>query len=630
MSAITGIFYRDGRKVDPELIKKMNDRLSHRGPDGSAIWCEGSVALGHQMLWTTPESLHEKLPFEESGLVITADARIDNRKELSEELGVEDKEDVSDSYFILKAYEKWGEKCPEYLLGDFAFAIWDENEEKLFCARDHMGVKPFYYYLDEEMFVFGTEIKALFCVPGVPRELNELKIAFHLVNNIMDKKLTFYNNIIRLTAANSLSIDQIGLNIKKYWELDPKLQIKMSSDDEYILLFRELFEEAVNCRLRSSLPMGFELSGGLDSSSIVCMAKKILTKIPDFNNLDTFSYVFNDIPQVDERPYIKKVIDSGGIRNNFIFGDNINLMKNMEDIIWYQEQPSYNPYMSIIWDLYKLMQKKSIRVILSGNGGDETISHGKYYIKELAVTLNLKKMIRELNSHSKRTNQSFIISLINEVIFPLIPIKIKKILLQKRGVGRKRFILNKEYAKRYGGEEYLEKSILNSIETVNMARSYHYFLLNNISLQSHMEEIDKISSAFSIEPRYPFFDKRLVEFCFAIPDEMKFRFGWDRYLHRVALENILPKEIRWRSSKMNFAPIAQKKLLFEKKYLEKIFHDKNVLSHYVDIDTLRNIYKNFIYGNEYKGLVYLWLAMILYFWLKKNEMFSVDHNLTRN
>jgi len=108
MSAITGIFYRDGRKVDPELIKKMNDRLSHRGPDGSAVWCDGPVALGHQMLWTTPESLHEKLPFEdeESGLVITADARIDNRKELSEELDIEDKKNVSDSYFILKAYEK--------------------------------------------------------------------------------------------------------------------------------------------------------------------------------------------------------------------------------------------------------------------------------------------------------------------------------------------------------------------------------------------------------------------------------------------------------------------------------------------------------------------------------------------
>ena len=111
-------------------------------------------------------------------LVITADARIDNRDDLCEELGIRDEEDVSDSYFILKAYAKWGEDCPDKLLGDFAFVIWDKKEEKLFCARDHMGVKPFYYYLDEDMFVFGTEIKALFEVEGVPREINDLKVAF--------------------------------------------------------------------------------------------------------------------------------------------------------------------------------------------------------------------------------------------------------------------------------------------------------------------------------------------------------------------------------------------------------------------------------------------------------------------
>ena len=151
MSAITGIFRRDGKPVNPETNQKMNDTLAHRGPDGSRVRCKGSVAFGHQMLHTTPESVQEVLPFENknSGLVITADARIDNRKELSEELGLENNIEVSDSQFILKAYEKWGEKCPENLLGDFAFAIWDKNREILFCARDHMGVRPLYYYLSD-------------------------------------------------------------------------------------------------------------------------------------------------------------------------------------------------------------------------------------------------------------------------------------------------------------------------------------------------------------------------------------------------------------------------------------------------------------------------------------------------
>ena len=138
MSAITGIFMRNGKKVDPELMKKMNDKLAHRGPDGSSTWCEGSIGLGHQMLWTTPESLHEVLPLEEDGLVITADARIDNRDDLCEELGIRDEEDVSDSYFILKAYAKWGEDCPDKLLGDFAFVIWDKKRgEVILCPGPH-------------------------------------------------------------------------------------------------------------------------------------------------------------------------------------------------------------------------------------------------------------------------------------------------------------------------------------------------------------------------------------------------------------------------------------------------------------------------------------------------------------
>ncbi len=147
--------------------------------------------------------MHEKLPFhdEKAGLIITADARIDNRKELSEELDIENIEEVSDSYFILKSYEKWGEKCPEHLLGDFAFAIWDEKEEKLFCARDHMGIKPFYYYLNDDIFVFGTEIKALFDVPNVPYQLNKIKVALYLMD-IEDNKLTFYRKYLHFSICS--------------------------------------------------------------------------------------------------------------------------------------------------------------------------------------------------------------------------------------------------------------------------------------------------------------------------------------------------------------------------------------------------------------------------------------------
>ena len=278
MSSITGILYRDRRLINQETILKMNNSLSHRGPDGSAFWNIGSVAIGHQMLYTTKESLHEILPFydDKTDLAITADARIDNRHDLAIELDIVDDENISDSYFILKSYEKWGELCPKHLLGDFAFAIWDNNENKLFCARDHMGVKPFYYYLNENIFIFSTEIKALFTLSEVPKELNEKKLALYLNRDILDKELTFYKDIKSLPGAHKLIITSENFVNEIYWKLDPNFNLKMDTEEDYANAFRELFAEAVKCRLRSHYPIGFELSGGLDSSSIVCMAKKIL------------------------------------------------------------------------------------------------------------------------------------------------------------------------------------------------------------------------------------------------------------------------------------------------------------------------------------------------------------------
>src|SRR4028118_649697 len=164
MSAIAGIYYLDGRPVDCADLGRMVDTLAHRGPDGADVWCEESVGLGHRMLWTTPESLLEKLPLvdQTGNLVITADARIDNRDELIEVLGLTDHpaEKITDSQLILAAYERWGDRCPEYLLGDFAFAIWDRRQQQLFCARDHMGVKPFYYYHSDRLLVFASEIRS--------------------------------------------------------------------------------------------------------------------------------------------------------------------------------------------------------------------------------------------------------------------------------------------------------------------------------------------------------------------------------------------------------------------------------------------------------------------------------------
>ncbi len=217
MSGIVGMYCLDGRSVDQKDLRRMVDKIAHRGPDGSDIWCNGSVGLGHRMLWTTPESLKEKLPLvHRSGkLVITADARIDNREELIKALNLTDKkpEDITDSELILYSYEKWEENCPEKLIGDFAFAIWDGFKRKLFCVRDHMGVKPFYYYKSDKIFIFASEIKTLLCLKEVPQKLNELMVAFYLARIFKDNTITFYHDIVRLPAANSINVSKDNLQL---------------------------------------------------------------------------------------------------------------------------------------------------------------------------------------------------------------------------------------------------------------------------------------------------------------------------------------------------------------------------------------------------------------------------------
>ncbi len=621
MSGITGIFRRDGQDVDPADIKKMNDKIAHRGPDGSRVWCEGPVAFGHQMLHTTQESLHEILPFEdkESGLVITADARIDNRKDLAPLLGIEDNEYVSDSYFILKAYEKWGEKCPEELLGDFAFAIWDKNKEELFCVRDHIGIKQFYYYISENCFYFSTEIKAIFTDSSISRKLNELKLILFLTINTLDKLYTFYEGIVRLLPSHSISIYSNRVKITKYWELEYDSQLSFDSDDEYLVMFKNIFAESIKCRLRSTFPVGFELSGGLDSSSVVCMARELNKNKLDGEKLNTFSYVFNDFPEVDERFYINKVLDNDGIEGHFVYGDNITPVDNFEEIWKYQDQPFYTPNLPIIWQLRQQMKKNNIRILLSGDGGDEVTFSSARFLRELAVTFQWKKLLNEIRMFSNRTDLSYYKLLLVYFMFPLIPNSIKKFIpkkeldmFQEGGTS----ILNSNFVEKWGKTYFndLKWKILNEFDC---SRNYHYLLMTELDPYI-LEMNDVMGSAFSIEPRYPYFDKRLVEFYYALPDDIKFKGGLNRFVQRFALKNILPSEIQLRSKKTNFNPVYEKNLFTHEEIIKKIINNRK-MGKYIDLPKIAEIYQKYKLG-QYKpknnDIFAVWLTLLIDEWFK--------------
>lgn len=621
MSAIAGVYLLDGSSVNQKDLKRMKDCLSHRGPDGSGLWSEGSVGLAHQMLWTTPESLREKLPLEADSLVITADARIDNRDELIPALGLS--KEASDSEVILKAFERWGRSCVDKLLGDFAFVVWDRAKGELFCVRDHMGVKPFYYYYQpDEIFAFATELKALLAW-GVPRRINEVRIGDYLAMIIEDREITFYQDILRLPPANFIVISPNDLRKEQYWELDPKREIRLGSDEEYERAFRDIFREAVRCRLRSAFPVGSMLSGGLDSSSIVCMARELL---PKDRPLKTFSAVFNTVKECDERPYIEAVLAGGDLEAHYIYGDKIGPLTDIDSMLWHEDQPFFMPNLFLNWAIYQEARSKNVRIIFDGFGGDSAVSYGKTYITELAGKGRLVYMLKEAKDMSRIFRLSSRHILLQYAFYPFIPDSLRQLWRMLRGLENDSMedikIANSDFVERIDLKDRRNALEVMWSKPARTARDDHWHQLASGIIPLVLEVCNMAAAAFSIEVRNPFLDKRLLEFCLALPGDQKLRRGWTRSIMRRALRNVLPNEIFCRSNKgilsqnFTYGLRSSQQVLLE----NVIFNGKNKLGTYVNVSDLHGSYQRLISHEELPEDMgfNIWLVTILALWFELN------------
>lgn len=624
MSAIAGVYLLDGSSVDQSDLKRMNNRLSHRGPDGSGLWSEGSVGLAHQMLWTTPESLYEKLPLEVDDLVITSDSRIDNRDELLPILGLS--EEISDSEVILRAYGKWGRDCVDRLLGDFAFVIWDKAMGELYCARDHMGVKPFYYYYQPgEIFAFATEIKALFAW-GVPQRINEVGIGDYLADILDDKEITFYESVLRLSPAHIMIVNPDMLSREEYWALDPKREIRLGSDEEYEKAFQEIFREAVRCRLRSAFPIGSLLSGGLDSSSVTCMARELL---PKECHLKTISAIFDEVKECDEQPYISAVLENGDFEAHYVYADKAGPLSDIERMLWYADQPILAPNLFFRWTLCREAGSQGVRVLLDGIDGDSVVYYGKSYITELVGKGRLFSALNEIRGLSKNPSHSLWRHTLTCAILPFIPDS-----SMRRSLSYLWHMLhrvedeptadlvaaNLDFAERIGLEERREKLQKVRSKPPRTAREAHWRLLIWGVQQVRQEASDIASAAFLMECRHPFLDRRLIEFCLALPGDQKIRGGWMRSILRRSLRDILPEKICYRIGKANLSHNFLHGLLtFHRSLMEDtLLGEQNVSSNYIDISYLQDCCRRLISSGELSAdrLVIIWKSIILILWLR--------------
>lgn len=582
MSGLAGIYHLDRRPVDPALLKRMTDRVAHRGPDASDCWINGPVGIGHAMLQTTPESLSERQPWlDESGTICLAlDGRIDNREDLKLAFttsGIHLRTDT-DAELMLRAYQHWGEQCPTHVIGDFALVVWDGQRRQLFCARDMLGLKPFYYCHHGASFYWASEIPPFFVHETVPRRPNEAMVAEYLSSMVLTNTATLYEGISRLEPAHVLIVRSDRVETRRYWTFDPGRRIAYAKDDDYAEHFLELFAKAVRCRLRSHRPIGLELSGGLDSSSVVGFLQGTALAHPqDYDRLQTFSLVFPDLP-CDERPFIDDMVAQGPFHAHRITPETPNLSSFIDDVHRYQDFPDH-PNGAMHVSLRALAQRQGYRVLLTGSGGDEWFTGSFFHYADLLRTLKLKTLLGRLRTDRSWYGEQplqdlFSFPLVQFGLLPLVPHTFRNLGKQLLGRTNAPAWISTTFWRRTNMEQRIRQTSWVphgcSHAQQDIVRSTTH------GLGIHGIEVDeRASSSFGLENRHPFNDQRLIEFALALPEEQRWR-GKPKFILRQAFGDMLPTSVRERVDKADFSCFFAQTLVAES--IEALFRSLSITS----------------------------------------------------
>lgn len=617
MSGILGILRRDGSSVEQSNLDEMMTTLAHRGPDGSATARRGPVGMGQLRLCTTPEAQHGSTRISERRHLITADARIDNRDELLEILDASDMEPpVTAIDLILAAYDKWGSDCPKHLVGAYAFVLWDGDRQRLFCARDHVGIKPFYYHDGTDIFAFASEIKALHQLDSVPRRVNDVAIGDYLLKLSGDTEQTFYEDISRLPPAHVLLVDFDGMRQRRYWELDRNRTIEFDDPDEYVREFRRRFREAVQCRLRTpdSLQRGSFLSGGLDSSAIACTATEH-TETP----LDTFSVIFDNVPESDEREYIEAVLEHRPFDGHLVQGEEHLLFESIDEMFDRFDSPFVPNAHYLHWAVYRRASQENVSVILDGYGGDQAVGYGIGRFRELALRGHLQTLSQEVRAFAKHRDVPIRKVVFWDVVAPFAPAPIRRtwraLHNQTDSVSGRSPVIDDSFARDLDLTERIES--LSQQAPTRRERDAQYQDLTSGNVPATFEVCDKAAATFGVEPRYPFFDRRLIEFSLAVPADHHLRKGWPRWLLRAAMEETLPEEVRWRATKGNLTHAFEYGLREDKSELSRSLFLSEHDTTYLNSTRLNEYYRRFQDGESVETLATLWRPALLRRWLNR-------------
>lgn len=546
MSGFVGIFNRDGRPAaDDRLTHRMLDAIAFRGPDASGVWTNGAISLGHCLLRTTPESIDEQQPhhLHAEGLSIVFDGRIDNRDELLDRFDCERVRPTAafDAAYVLCAYRLWREECASRLLGDFAFAVWDGQRRRLFCARDVIGLKGLYYHQSPSVLLFASEPQALLRHPAVSRRPNEGMVGEYL-SVVTSTDDTLFSDIQRLPRACRLSVSADGCRIDKYWEIDPGREIRYQTLDDYSEHLCGLLRDAVRVRLRSCTPVGVMLSGGVDSSSVLSTATSLTGA-----DVPTECEAFSLIPPagvLDESYYMNRVAAMYGCRLHTFRGETPPAAEYRRAAGLRGDVPP-TPNGRLTCSLKRGAAAAGVRVLLSGIWSDEWFSGSYYHCADLFRSLRWWTLVRHVRTLSRFPDLSLPGPLLKILTWPLLPRRVRKgvkLLIGRDGVPP---WVRRDFARRISLADRLYPIDAEApFPTIAQRRVYADMTSGLATLTA--EEDDRTAAEFGVETRHPFADRRIMEFGMAIPEDLRWRGGTRKFILREAMRAYLPDEIRTR------------------------------------------------------------------------------------
>lgn len=553
MCGIAGLTLTDGSSADSRIIRRMTDAIAHRGPDADGFYVSGCTALGHRRLSIIDLATGaQPMTNEDGSLWITYNGEIFNHAEVRpglEQAGHRYKSRC-DTETVIHAYEQYGDQCVTHFRGMFSFAIWNQARKQLFAARDRLGIKPFYYYWDGRLFAFASEIKALLEHPEISPRLNESLLPENLAFGYNSGDDTLFFGIKKLAPGHTLTLscgEKPRLEIKQYWDPPCPTEFATRSESEWIDECRQRLEEVVRMRLMSDVPLGMFLSGGVDSSAIAALIKR-MTGGP----VKTFAVGYSEA-DFSELSYAREVAESIGTDHHDVVIGMEDFFNAMPRMVWHEDEPISWPSSISLYFVARLAAER-VKVVLTGEGSDELFAgYGRYRFYQLnqkwmnaysGVPGSVRKSIRNLFSNSSVLSASLKHKIGHTVLGR--ETNIESLYLDNFYCAfgsdeQARFLAEECRANPYSN--FLSR--WNSVSSSPAVSRLLYADQKTYLVELLMKQ-DQMSMACSIESRVPFLDHKFVEFAASVPPHMKLRGAQGKYVLKKAVEDLLPASIIYR------------------------------------------------------------------------------------